>query len=228
MSGHPEIFRGVPVARRGNRESCHFSCQNGRRAGADRSAGLAGSGYSPRAGSRIHSTIKVELNVDTIETIKAKHAGDATKVINLIKTIERSAEENSGDPFLIALAERARAVQENFENRQTTTADALAELLAELERNEQRKQEQIARGIDNLTYFVLCKLTDAGIAHSDLVSRNIAAAFSNYPNWKRSEHALRELRKKVTFAIIAEEDDMNKVSALVEELFNLLNRTFKA
>lgn len=169
-------------------------------------------------------TDKVELNVETIEAIKARHAGDATKVINLIKTIEKSAEENSGDPFLIALAERARAVQEKFENRQTTTADALAELLAELERNEARKKEQAERGLDDVTYFVFRQLTDAGIAHADLVSQNIAAAFKEYPNWRRSEHSLRELRKKVTFAIFAEEDDMAKVTTNVDALFSVLDR----
>ena len=170
-------------------------------------------------------TDKVELNVETIEAIKARHAGDATKVINLIKTIEKSAEENSGDPFLIALAERARAVQEKFENRQTTTADALAELLAELERNEARKKEQAERGLDDVTYFVFRQLTDAGIAHADLVSQNIAAAFKEYPNWRRSEHSLRELRKKVTFAIFAEEDDMAKVTTNVDALFSVLDRS---
>lgn len=169
-------------------------------------------------------TDKVELNVETIEAIKARHAGDATKVINLIKTIEKSAEENSGDPFLIALAERARAVQEKFENRQATTADALAELLAELERNEARKKEQAERGLDNLTYFVFRQLTDAGIQHADLVSQNIVGAFQAYPNWRRSEHSLRELRKKVTFAIFAEEDDMAKVTANVDALFSVLDR----
>lgn len=173
------------------------------------------------------SADRVELNSAAIEAIKAKHAGDATKVINLIKTIEKAAEESSGDPFLIALAERARAVQEKFENRQATTADALADLLAELERNEARKKEQAERGLDDISYFVLRQLADAGIKNADLVSKNIAAAFRQYPEWKRSENAMRELRKKVTFAIFAEEDDMAKVTTNVDALFAVLIRDVK-
>ena len=46
-------------------------------------------------------------------------------MINLIKSIEKAAAEHSDDPFLIAMAERAQAVQESFEQRQTSTADAL-------------------------------------------------------------------------------------------------------
>ncbi len=169
----------------------------------------------------------VTIDAGTIELIKNQSSGKATKVINLIKSIEKAAGEQSGDPFLIGLADRAQAVQESFENRQVSTEEALDKLIEAVAQNEKRKQEQAARGLDNLTYFVLCKLTDVGIAHPDLVSKNIAAAFARNPNWQRSDNALRELRKRVTFAIYAEEDDMNKVSATVEELFNLLNRAFK-
>jgi len=38
-----------------------------------------------------------------------KGAGDATKVINLVKSIEKTAEDASDDPWLIAMAENASA-----------------------------------------------------------------------------------------------------------------------
>ena len=58
------------------------------------------------------------------------------------------------------MAERARAVQESFEDRQSSTEEALSELLKQIERDEERKQIQTVKGLDGLTYFVLCKLTD--------------------------------------------------------------------
>jgi len=169
----------------------------------------------------------IEVNEETIEQIKSKHENDNTKVINLVKSIEKNAEENSDDPFLVALAERAKAVQESFEDRQTTTTEALAELLKQLEKNELRKKEQAAKGLDGLTYFVLCKLTDDGIPNPDVASRKVAAAFAKYPNWQRSEAELREVRNQVTFAVLSEEDDINKVTATVEALFNLLHMSFR-
>jgi type I restriction enzyme, R subunit len=169
----------------------------------------------------------VAITKQTLETIKAKHAGDATKVINLIKSIEKTAEENSDDPFLIALAERAKAVQESFEDRQSTTADALADLLGAIEKDEQRKKEQMEKGLDGLTYFVLCKLTDDGIADAEAVSKKVRAAFAEFPNWQGSEMELRELRKKVTFAIYAAEDDLEKVTSTVDALFVLLQKAFR-
>ena len=170
----------------------------------------------------------IRLDGPTIETIKNRKEGAATKVINLVKAIEKTAEENSDDPFLVALADRAKVVQEGFEDRQTTTAEALAELLGEIEKNERRKQEQAAKGLDGLTYFVLCKLTDDGIPNPEAASRRVAASFAKHPNWQRSEAELREVRKLVTFALVAEEDDIEKVAATVEALFNLLKKSFRS
>ncbi len=170
----------------------------------------------------------VTIDPSTIEAIRKRQEGKATKVINLIKVIGKVAEENSDDPFLIALAERAKLVQESFEDHQTSTAEALATLLKEIEKNEQRKKEQAARGLDGLTYFVLCKLTDDGIPNPEAVSKKIQEAFASFPNWRRSEAELRELRKKVTFAIFAAEEDLQKVTSTVDALFTLLQKGFRS
>jgi type I restriction enzyme R subunit len=100
----------------------------------------------------------------------------------------------------------------------------LAALLKEVETNEARKKAQAEKGFDGLTWFVYRTLLDAQIDNAENVSRKIKAAFIEYPNWKQSENAQRELRKKVTFAIFAETDDLDRVTALVDELFTLLDR----
>ncbi len=151
-------------------------------------------------------TEMLEINEETVDYIVSKQGGDGSKVINLVKSIEKKAEDESDDPYLIAMAERARAVQEGFEN------------------NEARKKEQAEKGFDGLTYFVYRTLLDAGIEKSEDVSRKIKEAFIELPNWKQSERSLRELRKKVTFAIFAEMDDLDRVTVLVEELFTLLEK----
>jgi type I restriction enzyme R subunit len=168
----------------------------------------------------------VKIDADTVELIKKQKGGDGTKVINLIKSIQKTAED-SGDPFLVAMAERAKAVLELFEDRQTSTADALADLLKEIEKDERRKKEQVATGLDGLTYFVLCKLTDDGIPNPGTASKRVAAAFTKFPNWQRSEAELREVRQQVTFALFAEADDMQKVTATVESLFTSLQKSFR-
>ncbi len=166
----------------------------------------------------------VQIDGNTIETVKAEQGGDGTKVINLVKSIEKAAEDESDDPYLIAMAERAQVVLQGFEDRQASTQEALEELLREVEKNEQRKVEQTQKGFDGLTYFVYRTLLDEGIDNAEDVSRQIKAAFIAFPNWRTSEAALRELRQKVTFALVAEADDIDAVVAIVDRLFSLLER----
>src|SRR5258707_12212668 len=58
----------------------------------------------------------VKLDRAAIDAIKKAEEGKAGKGINLNKPIKRTGRENSDDPFLVAMAERARAVQESFED----------------------------------------------------------------------------------------------------------------
>jgi type I restriction enzyme R subunit len=166
----------------------------------------------------------LEINENTVKYIADHKGGDGKKIINLVKSIEKKAEEESDDPYLIAMAERAQAVQESYEDRQTSTADALDTLLREVEANEARKREQAEKGFDGLTYFVYRTLLDAQINNAEEVSRKIKQAFVEFPNWKKSENSLRELRKKVTFAVLANSDDLERVTALVDQLFTLLEK----
>ena len=122
------------------------------------------------------------------------------------------------------MAERAKAIQESYEDRQTSTQDALNELFAEIKRNEQRKKEQAEKGFDSLRYFVFTALKKAGVNNSEGVSAQIAKAFVDHPNWLQSDADLRELRKAVTFAVYAEDDDLDRVTRIVDELFSHLEK----
>ncbi len=164
----------------------------------------------------------VEVNSETLKIIKEQRGEYNTKVINLVKSIEKAAEDASEDPYLVSMAERAKAVQESYEDRQTGTADAVAELLKEIEANERRKKEQAEKGFDGSTYFVYATLRDVGISNPELVSQKIKAAFVKHPNWSTSEKDLREVRQAITFALYAEEDDLDKVTTTVEHLLTLL------
>ena len=59
------------------------------------------------------------------------------------------------------------------------------------------------------------------------VSKKVREAFAKFPNWQRSEAELSEVRKQVTFAVVAEEDDMAKATATVDALFVLLQKSFR-
>ncbi|MBL9172668.1 MAG: HsdR family type I site-specific deoxyribonuclease [Verrucomicrobiales bacterium] len=170
----------------------------------------------------------VVVDRSTIETIKSRDEGRATKVINLIKAIQKEADEKSDDPFLLAMADRARAVQEAFEARQDSTEQALENLLAAIAKDEARRKEQVSKGLDSFTYFMVSRFAEEGIPNPGKVAGKVREAFEKHPNWKTSEAELREARKQVTFAIFSEEEDLDKVTAIVDTLFTLLQRSPRA
>jgi type I restriction enzyme R subunit len=177
-------------------------------------------------GSYDVETVNEFIRIDerTIEAIKEQQGGDATKVINLIKLIEKTAEEESGDPFLIAMAERAKAIQESYEDRQLSTSEALKTLIGTVEADQERQKRQAERGIDGITYFTLAKLTDVDFPNAELVAGKVGAAFVEHPYWRISETAMRDVRQQVTFALFNEEDDFGRVARLVGEIFSVLQK----
>ncbi len=164
----------------------------------------------------------VEITPETIKLIREKKEDYNIRVVNLVKSIEKAAEQASDDPYLLGMAERAQAVQERYETRQTTTEEAVNALLEEIEANERRKREQAEKGFDGLTYFVYSTLREVDIPNAESTSHEIKAAFVEHPNWANSEKDERELRKKMTFAMFPQEDDFAKVTATVELLLTRL------
>ena len=165
-----------------------------------------------------------KIDGNTIEIIKAKNSGNGTKIVNLIKSIEKHAEENSGDPFLLSMADRARAILERFEQRQENTEALLKELFKELEQAEARQKERDEKGFDDVTFFVYHILLVAKVNNAEEVSRKIKDAFVAHSNWLQSENESRELRKQITYAIHAEVDGVDEATTLVDQLFTLLER----
>jgi type I restriction enzyme R subunit len=167
-----------------------------------------------------------EINEQSIQKIKDTQGNDNTKVINLIKSIEKIADEHSDDPFLVGIRERAEAVEETYENRQISTREALDEIRKLYEDDVKRRKEQAQKGFDGLTFFVYKMLSNRDFTKIDAATTQIKDLFVNHPNWKTSEKELRELRQSVYFVLLAEEDDMDKVAEFVDDLFNQLNAAY--
>ena len=47
-----------------------------------------------------------------------------------------------------------------------------------------RRREEAARGLDGLSYFVLCKLNDEDVNNAEAVCKKVRAAFVELPNWR--------------------------------------------
>ncbi|MFH1825352.1 MAG: HsdR family type I site-specific deoxyribonuclease [Candidatus Firestonebacteria bacterium] len=163
-----------------------------------------------------------EINENTLKKIKEKGKNNNTKVINLVKSIEKYVIDNPDDLLLISLSARAKAIQELYEDRQEETQDILDELYSAIETHLEQKKEMEAKGFDGMSAFVNTVLTDKKIKDPDKTTKEIKKIFDEYPNWQKSEQEKRELRTDITLYLASIEDDMDKYTDTVEYLFKLL------
>jgi len=160
----------------------------------------------------------IEINETTLDKIRSKQGGNAVKVINLIKSIEKIATDNSTNPFVLAMAERAKALKERYEEGQVNTQQILDKLLAEIEENERRKREQAEKGYDDQTFFVYQTLSDAEVTNPEALSEKVKKAAAETLNWQISDTAEREFRNKLTIALSSEIGVTERVAQIVNKL----------
>lgn len=131
-----------------------------------------------------------------ISTIKDKIQPDEVRVINLIKSIIKKAEENSNDPVLISVKERAEDIMDSFSSRQITTQEALKQLLELHDGEKQRSEEQKKEGISSVAWFIRDVLTQEKIADKEMVA-DLEEIIRQYPEFAKSEKLTRDLRNNL-------------------------------
>jgi type I restriction enzyme R subunit len=168
-----------------------------------------------------------EIDGTALKKIKSKRTDDSVKVINLVKSIIKYAEENSGDLFLISLAQKAKEIQEAFENRQKTTQDTLDALMILVAQEEDRMLERNKKGFDGFTYFVYGALRERNISNPEEIAKQMKETFNKFPHWQASEQESRDLRTELYFIFNKQAEDFEKSFDFVEYLFELLEKASK-
>lgn len=138
----------------------------------------------------------VQLDEKGIALIKEKNQPDEVKIINLIKSIQRMAEEKSNDPVLISVKERAEDIMDAYSGRQMSTQEALKQLLVLAEGEAKRSDEQTKEGISSVAWFIRDVLTDSKIVDMTAV-KELEAIINEYPEFAKSEKLTRDLRNDI-------------------------------
>lgn len=138
----------------------------------------------------------VEIDEKGISLIKDRQQSGEVRVINLIKTIRRLAEEKSHDPVLISVKERAEDIMQAYSSRQISTQEALQQLLALTDSEAKREEEQDREGISSVAWFIRGVLAESKIVDMQVV-RDIESIITEYPDFARSEKLTRDLRNEL-------------------------------
>lgn len=138
----------------------------------------------------------VKLDEKGIGIIKNKNQPDEIKVINLIKSIQRMAEEKSGDPVLISVKERAEDIRDAYFNRQITTQEALKQLLELADGEAKRSEKQKEEGMSSVAWFIRDVLTSEKIIDTQ-ATKDLEQIVNKYPEFSKSEKLTRDLRNDI-------------------------------
>jgi type I restriction enzyme R subunit len=135
----------------------------------------------------------IKLDEKGIAIIKNKNQPDEVKIINLIKSIQKLAEEKSNDPVLISVKERAEDIMDAYSSRQLTTQEALKQLLGLADGEVKRNEEQQKEGISSVAWFIRDVLANEKIVDLQAV-KDLENIISEYPEFAKSEKLTRDLR----------------------------------
>lgn len=167
-----------------------------------------------------------KIDEEGIALIKERQEPDEVKIINLIKSIQKLAEEKSNDPVLISVKERAEDILEAYSLRQITTQDTLKKLLDLVTDETDRKKKQGEEGLSDIGWFLKTVLVDEGVVEEKAIS-DMEAIINEYPDFARSEKLTRDLRNgmydKLEALGLSVEDSKRVIDQIIETLVKTSN-----
>ena len=136
-----------------------------------------------------------ELSETTLNEINQSDVSDTVKVLNLRKALRQAVtDQGRSNPFLISIGERAEAVAEAYENRQSGTQDTLAEFMRLVEEVSRAAREQDQMDMDNNTYAVYTVLKNVIEDVNPEQARAVDQIFEQFPDYRWDNQQGSQLR----------------------------------
>ncbi len=139
----------------------------------------------------------VSIDEHTLETMKKRGGSGKIKVINLVNSVRRAVEEGKdANPYLKEIGDRAEAIIEAYDERQSTTEEALRrieELVREIVQA-QKEQDEMGLG-DAFSFYWELKLE--GVAQPEKVAGIVRAVFDRFPYSRENAEESRQLKAEL-------------------------------
>lgn len=166
----------------------------------------------------------IKLDEKGIEIIKGKNQPDEIKIINLIKSIQKLAEENAGDPVLISVKDRAENIMDAYSSRQITTQEALKHLLELADSEVKRSAEQQKENISSVAWFIRDVLASEKIVDIQAV-KDLEAIIKEYPEFAKSEKLTRDMRNDLYNRLESLGLTLSDQKTVTDQIIDTLSRT---
>ena len=164
----------------------------------------------------------VEIDEETLAGIKTSKSSDNNKVVNLVKTLTRAADDKGNrEPYLVLIGERAQAIVEAFDDSHQSSAEALRQLEKLAEEQIDAAKERKQTGLDADTFTINWELKREGIENAKGLARSLKALFDRFPDYRYNADELRQLKAEI-YKLILNVVDGKRMVALTEKLLNLV------
>ena len=136
-----------------------------------------------------------ELSETTLNEINQSDVSDTVKVLNLRKALRQTVtDQGRSNPFLISIGERAEAVAEAYENRQSGTQNTLAEFMRLVEEVSRATREQTRMDLDDNTFAVYTVLKDVIENVTSEQAQAVNQVFEQFPDYQWDNQQASQLR----------------------------------
>ncbi len=136
-----------------------------------------------------------ELSETTLNEINQSDVSDTVKVLNLRKALRQTVtDQGRSNPFLISIGERAEAVAEAYENRQSGTQNTLAEFMRLVEEVSRATREQTRMDLDDNTFAVYTVLKDVIENVTSEQAQAVNQVFAQFPDYQWDNQQASQLR----------------------------------
>ncbi len=165
----------------------------------------------------------VEFDLKTLHALRAEGGNDNATVINLVRSIEREAEDHADEqPVLLDIAQRAQAILDALEQRTLSTQQAIEQLELLTHEREQSDAERAKLGLDPSTFAVYWHLHGDGIKEALVVANEIMAAAAKYPNHRDNDDERRQLKSEIYRSLVTRGVDGAQMVRLGDAVLRLL------
>jgi type I restriction enzyme R subunit len=144
-------------------------------------------------------TKPVEFDEEALNALRKKKGPDEGKVINLIRSLQKTGDGEGQEPHLISISERAAKVMEALDERQTTTEKALKELVSLVTERFAAEKARKESGLDAGSFAVYWELKSEGFddAQSKELALEIEDAYHRFPNAAANPDEMRQLKAEI-------------------------------
>ncbi len=169
-------------------------------------------------------TKTVEFDAAALQALKEKNGSDNGKVINLIRSLTKSATDRGGkEPYLISISERAESVLTALEDRQVSTSDALSRIEVLMQEKMSAEKARKESGLDPETFEIFWFLQQEKLSDALKLAKEITGVYGRFPNSASNADEQRQLKAEIYKSLLRVVSGKRMVD-LAEEILRLKQR----